>query len=206
MPSVWERHARARIAAGDLLDPPVRHRFAWTRTDDGDPGTGLFGELAGRRVVDLGCGTGDNLAHLVRHHGAFGVGVDAAPSQIERARARWPYLDLHTGGAVGYLLGDPVPIEICYSVFGAVGLTPAMPLLVLIRQRLTAGGLLAFSVRAPHEGTRSPERGHPGVRWYLHAPPTWKRLLHRAGYTDVTIDMADMAQTPRTLIVTARRP
>ncbi len=91
--AIWERHARARIAAGDLHRPPGHPRFAWTRTGTDDPGPALLGDIAGRRVVELGCGTGDNLAHLVDHCGARGLGIDAAPSQIRRAQARWPSLD-----------------------------------------------------------------------------------------------------------------
>ena len=49
-----------------------------------------LGSLEGLRVLDLGCGTGRHAAHLARAYGARADGVDASPSQIERARARYP--------------------------------------------------------------------------------------------------------------------
>ncbi|EIV94717.1 methyltransferase family protein [Frankia sp. QA3] len=202
--TVWERHARARIAAGDLLRPPGPPRFSWTRTGTGDPGAALLGDVTGKRVVELGCGTGDNLAYVVDQGGARGVGVDESPSQIRRARARWPGFDLRCAGAARFLLTDSEPIHVCYSVFGAVGLMPAVPLVTLIRRRLTVPGLLAFSVRAPGRVRATPTlRGTRG-RWYLHSPQAWTRLLCNAGFSDVQTRDADTAETPTTLIVTAR--
>ncbi len=201
--SAWEHHARARVAAGDLLHPPGPTGFSWTRSGENDPGVGLLGEVTGRRVVELGCGTGNNLAHLVDHHGARGVGVDSAPTQIVRARARWPHLDLRKMGAARFLVGEAGPFDVCYSVFGAVGLTrPTLPLLALIRRRLVRGGLLAFSVPA---GTRSLPVDEPGqrVRWYLHSQDEWSRKLLRGGFQDIEIRSADLRMTPGTLILTA---
>ncbi|AEH11017.1 MULTISPECIES: class I SAM-dependent methyltransferase [Protofrankia] len=114
--AVWEQHARARIAAGDLDTRPAIHRFRWTRTGVNDPGAELFGDIRGKRVVELGCGTGDNLAYLVDRCGARGVGIDAAPSQIRRARARWPSPVFHCTDAARYL-ATCEPIDVCYSGF-----------------------------------------------------------------------------------------
>jgi SAM-dependent methyltransferase len=46
----------------------------------------------GLRVVELGCGTGDLLASLQPSHG---VGIDACPAMLERARASHPELEFH---------------------------------------------------------------------------------------------------------------
>ncbi|GAA3760713.1 class I SAM-dependent methyltransferase [Salinactinospora qingdaonensis] len=47
----------------------------------------------GERVLDAGCGTGDHLAHL-RDNGVETVGVDASVPMVERARQRFPGLDV----------------------------------------------------------------------------------------------------------------
>lgn len=45
----------------------------------------------GARVLDLGCGEGDNLARILREDLAFGsyVGLDPSPERLARARARF---------------------------------------------------------------------------------------------------------------------
>ncbi|MFO3798035.1 MAG: class I SAM-dependent methyltransferase, partial [Anaerolineales bacterium] len=45
---------------------------------------------AGQRVLEIGCGTGDLLAALQPKHG---VGVDFSAEMLQRARARYPWLD-----------------------------------------------------------------------------------------------------------------
>ncbi len=58
-----------------------------------------LGELAGTRLLDVGCGTG---AHLAAFRDAFGCsisGVDASPRMLEEARARLPDVDLRQGVA-----------------------------------------------------------------------------------------------------------
>jgi ubiquinone/menaquinone biosynthesis C-methylase UbiE len=66
------------------LDPPdsdTRRRFALANVAPGD------------RVLDLGCGTGDLAADLVRA-GARVIAVDVARAALDRARTRHPELDL----------------------------------------------------------------------------------------------------------------
>jgi ubiquinone/menaquinone biosynthesis C-methylase UbiE len=46
------------------------------------------GDLAGRSVLDLGCGTGRFATALVEHHGATAFGVDPSPAMLAVARAR----------------------------------------------------------------------------------------------------------------------
>lgn len=120
----WDRHARARIAAHGPGGGPRSAALRWTRDAPSDPGVELLGDVTGRRVADLGCGAGDHLGHLVAL-GADGVGVDAAPGQIERARARWPGLDFRCANATAFLAGcGPSEFDIAISCFGAFSFTP----------------------------------------------------------------------------------
>ncbi|MFD0776661.1 class I SAM-dependent methyltransferase, partial [Streptomonospora algeriensis] len=59
-------------------------------------GGDLIDELAprpGERILDAGCGTGE-LAAALADAGAEVVGVDSSPEMIDRARERFPHLDL----------------------------------------------------------------------------------------------------------------
>lgn len=50
----------------------------------------------GKRVLELGCGTGELLAAL---EPAYGVGIDFAPQALERAEAHYPHLNFVLGDA-----------------------------------------------------------------------------------------------------------
>jgi SAM-dependent methyltransferase len=56
----------------------------------------LLGDLAGRTVVDAGCGGGRAVAELA-DRGARAVGVDRDPEMIAVARDRWPAGEFHVG-------------------------------------------------------------------------------------------------------------
>src|SRR2546427_451917 len=74
----------------------------WTQYADHGPDDSVLGDLRGRRVLELGSGSGCNLAHLATL-GACCVGVDLAPSRAVVAQQTWghlPNLDFVTGDVV----------------------------------------------------------------------------------------------------------
>lgn len=48
------------------------------------------GDLRGRKVLDVGCGTGRTLSALVLRYNVQGWGIDASPEMLEVARAQVP--------------------------------------------------------------------------------------------------------------------
>ena len=70
-----ERHRR-RVDAGPGHALPTQVRQALSR-------------LEGKRVLDLGCGTGEGAAELAEL-GAVVTGLDPSEDALEAARARWP--------------------------------------------------------------------------------------------------------------------
>jgi SAM-dependent methyltransferase len=53
------------------------------------------GDLVGRRVVDIGCGTGSLLAVLVENFGCEVAGVDPSRGMLDVARRKLPDTELH---------------------------------------------------------------------------------------------------------------
>lgn len=58
------------------------------------------------RVLDLGCGTGDPIAHWFRSEGFAVTGMDFATAMLEIARTRWPDGDWRDGDMRKLDLGD----------------------------------------------------------------------------------------------------
>lgn len=51
----------------------------------------------GKRLLDLGCGTGEPMAAFFVGHGFHVTGIDIAPAMIEMAKARFPQHIWHVG-------------------------------------------------------------------------------------------------------------
>ncbi len=140
------------------------------------------------RLLDLGCGTGlaaAALAGIATHR----TGVDLAEAMLPLADARGVYDDLYHADAEGFLEAAAEEGE-TWDLIVAADVAPYLgdlrPLLARVADRLTAGGLLAFSTeRAPDEG--------PGWvvvpgRRFAHAEPWLRSALAEAGLAPLAFD------------------
>ena len=95
----------------DDWDPDLYHRFRryrdepfreiLTRLDDGAQAAGCV------RIVDLGCGTGENTAELARRYpGAATLGIDSSPAMIARSRKLREELEPALRARLSFTLGD----------------------------------------------------------------------------------------------------
>ncbi|MEY9864183.1 SAM-dependent methyltransferase [Catenulispora sp. GAS73] len=218
--AAWQAHAIQRLRAEASNPHEIPERMEWTRTPGVGPGAELLGAVRGRRVIELGCGAGHNIAHLVAKQGAIGTGLDVAWGQIERARRNYGRLPLTftVAEACASLEYARQPFDVCYSVFGAVGLVPPLELFALVAEKLADRGLLAFAVAHPDRPGCSPDDGNdPQQDWldlpdgnrapvlrYVPRRETWPDLVAKAGLstTDV-LDVLDVEGRPDTLIITA---
>lgn len=145
--AAWQQYAEA----AERSDPPgpgvVPERLEWTQVPGLGPGHELLGELVGRRVLELGCGSGAAAAFLAIRCGAFVTAIDGAPTQVARAQARWehPRLSFQHAEAHEYLRAAPTSFDRIISIFGALDFVPPRELLPLARARLRDDGLLALS-------------------------------------------------------------
>lgn len=131
---------------------PVRPRLEWTREPGTGPPPAILGNLAGKTVVELGCGSGHNLAVLAHRHGATATGIDRDPAKVARTRELYghvPGLRVIQADAAGYLAAQPpATVDACLSIFGALSFSPPSPLLEAAARALRPGGLLAVTLRA----------------------------------------------------------
>lgn len=178
----------------------------WTQYPDHGPDEAVLGDVRGKKVLELGSGSGCNLAHLATL-GAHCVGVDIAPTRTSTADSKWghlPAIEFLTADVVDYLSAGTASFDVVYSIFGAVWFTDPGVLLPLVRDRMSPGGILAFS-HLPATGDE-PKPGRLITKVNLSAE-RWKARLAAAGFGAVTTEVvpAPTPGEPGTLLVTARR-
>ena len=153
-----------------------------------------LGDLQGKTVLDIGCGSGVYLREALARGATKVVGVDAAPRMLELAKER---LDA-AGHAGRYELVDgnyptsaPLPKADCAIVMGVMDYVPdPVRFCSALREQLE-GGLAAFSFPSRH-WLRSPIRE---VRYKLRNVPLYlyerrdvDRVLRDAGMTPVHVE------------------
>ncbi|WP_372408057.1 class I SAM-dependent methyltransferase [Streptomyces luteireticuli] len=193
--AAWERYAAGRTPRRTHNAAGANTWLNWTQYADHGPNESLIGKVQGRRVLELGCGTGCNLAHLSTL-GAQCVGIDIAPTQREKAVSRWghlPNLSFRTAEATEFLATHPDSFDVVLSIFGPVWFTDPTTLLPLVRQSLTDGGVFVFSHKPPQP---DPQPGEPlrearAVSRWDHSPREWTSLLASARFTNITADVID---------------
>ncbi|WP_129840147.1 class I SAM-dependent methyltransferase [Streptomyces sp. RFCAC02] len=189
----WERYAQGRTPRREVNSAGARTWLNWTQYPDHGPDESILGNLRGCTVLELGCGTGCNLAHLSTL-GATCTGVDIAPSQHEKAVTRWghlPGLTFHTAEVTDYLNRTDGTFDVVLSIFGPVWFTDPEQLLPLVRKRLSAGGVLAFSHKPPTAGTQpvGALREAKAVTRWDYTPEEWSALLASSGYSDIKTEV-----------------
>ncbi|WP_406059294.1 class I SAM-dependent methyltransferase [Streptomyces sp. NBC_01077] len=206
--SAWDVWGASRSGRQDRNAAGADTWFNWTQWPDHGPDEKVLGNLSGARVLDLGCGSGGNLAHLVAL-GAEAIGVDISPVQAAKARERWPHLDVRQRTAEGFLAEATYEFEAVCSVFGAAWFTDPAELLPLVHARLAPGGVYAFSHNPPAldgcygpqaSQMQPPERGSEPlyVKRWDYQPGRWTEMLQQAGFTDVTAEVIAPPEGKRT--------
>ncbi|KQV05712.1 methyltransferase type 11 [Kitasatospora sp. Root187] len=194
--------------------------FNWTQHPDHGPGAELLSLKPGDSVLDLGCGSGGNLAHLATL-GMRAVGVDLSPGQLSKARERWPDvsgMELHQGEALTLLAESSSTFDAVYSVFGAAYFTNPDLMLPAVLERLPSGGVFAMSQYPAIEGCygcqasfipRGPDEDPMVVKRWDYPPETWTAMLTSYGFEDVTATVlpapAHRKRRIGTLLVTGKR-
>ena len=150
--------------------------FVWCPEGVDEADVQVLGEVAGRDVLEVGCGAAQ-CARWLTVRGARAVGLDIAERQLQHARR----IDDGTGVAVPTVAGTatalPFPaasFDVVFSAFGALQFVADAGLAVAEAARvLRPGGRFAFSVTHP-------------VRWTMPDDPTRAGLVVTSSYWDRT--------------------
>ncbi|WP_020669631.1 class I SAM-dependent methyltransferase [Amycolatopsis nigrescens] len=203
---VWDSFAATAKPRRAVNAAGVTTWLNWTQYPDHGPDESVLGPVSGKRVLELGCGAGANLAHVATL-GARCVGVDIAPTRIKAAAARWgtaANLEFVTADAVDHLTGSRVVYDVVFSIFGAVWFTDPAVLLPAVHDALAPGGVLAFS-HLPASDAPGPARRL--ITKHHLSTHQWHQALEDAGFDAISAEIipAPGPDQPGTLLVHARR-
>jgi SAM-dependent methyltransferase len=169
----WDRYADEYQAThGEFLGDVG---FLWGPEGVREDDLHALGVVAGRRVLELGCGAGQ-CSRWVLAHGGLPVGLDVSMRQLQHSRRI--DLSLETlvptvcAGAAALPFADAT-FDIVFSAFGALQFIADADALVDEIARVTRpGGRLAFSVTHP---TRWMFPDDPGEGGLVASQPYWDR-------------------------------
>jgi SAM-dependent methyltransferase len=138
---------------GPLFDRFVRFRYLLTTglAVHGEQALRLFPPQPGQRVLDIGCGFGDEsqrIAGLVAPGGSV-VGVDASPRFVETARGEAARAGVaHVRFEVADVQSDDLggPYDLAFSRFGTMFVANPVVAMRNVRRALVPGGRLVIVV------------------------------------------------------------
>jgi phosphoethanolamine N-methyltransferase len=155
-------------------------------------------DLAGRALLDIGCGSGGITCHLAARHGAAPVtGVDVEAPVIAAATAFAARRGL--ADRVGFLRIAPGPLpfadrsfDIVFSKDAILHVPDKPALCAEIRRVLRPGGIFAASDwLIGHDGPPSPEMAAylraEGLSFAMVSTAATRRMLEAAGFAGVTV-------------------
>ncbi|KAF3469916.1 NUDIX domain-containing protein [Streptomyces sp. Tu 3180] len=198
----WTVYGRRQLDRGYV--PPVPGRLEWTPWKGVGPGAEILGDVAGKRVLDIGSGAGHHAVHLARAHGAQVTAVERSPTQHRRATGA------HAGApGVRFVHGDVVdhlrtagPFDAAYAI-GSLAFADPRRVLPALREGLRPGAPLVLSLLhtdlhgrgpsttvAPREQTIRLRDDPPlTVRMWVLAPRLWEDLLTEYGFRVEAVDL-----------------
>lgn len=142
----------------------------------------LHGLPEAARILDLGCGTGDPIAHYMEARGFRITGVDASPAMIALAREKRPGGDWRIADMRRLDLGERFDGIIGWDSFFHLTRDEQRAVLPLLAHHLSTGGRLMLTV-GPDDGEVD---GHVGDDRVYHAslsPDAYRTILADHGLT-----------------------
>lgn len=189
---LYERHARAfdRDRGKTLIEQNWLDRFLAELTGD-------------RRVLDVGCGTGEPIAGYLLRSGCRVVGVDSSPSMIEMCRARCPDGEWHVGDMRQLALGQTFDGIVAWDSFFHLTADDQREMFPRFAGHASASAVLMFT-SGPAAGEAIGEYcGEPLFHASLD-PAEYQDLLESNGFT-IVADVSDDPECGHHTIWLARR-
>jgi SAM-dependent methyltransferase len=167
--AVWTQ-ANAEYTDGSAARAWARDEITWGKWRGHESELSVLGDVAGKDVVELGCGTAYFSAWLAKR-GARVVGVDPTPAQLDTARRMMEETGIRF--ELVQAPGENVPLpdasfDIVISEHGAAAWADPYKWIPEAARLLRPGGLLAFLHATPFAHVHFPDVGE--ITTELHRP------------------------------------
>lgn len=137
-----------------------RFGAGWSQAMEHDDLLALLPPVAGRRVLDLGCGAGQLAHHLATGGAAEVIGVDLSERMLERARGEWAHPRVtYRREAIEELVFERARFDLVVSSLAFHYVEDYAGLMAKIAAWLAPGGVLVYSIEHPIYTARLPGEG-----------------------------------------------
>src|SRR5438874_3699041 len=137
-----------------------RFGAGWTKAMEHPSFMGLLPDVAGQRVLDLGCGVGQLAYHLAELGAAEVIGVDLSARMLELARAERAHPRVrYVRSAIEEVEFPAERFELVVSSLAFHYVEDYAALVRRIARWLVAGGVLLYSTEHPVYTARDPADG-----------------------------------------------
>jgi len=151
----------------------------------------------GERVLDAGCGMGASTARVAAT-GAGALGIDILPALLEQAQYAYPNCRFAEQDLLTFAPTEGFDAILAHAVLHWVN--PPAEAARRLFECLKPGGRLAASLGGVNEAARSAEG------YYQPAAKEYAKVLKKAGFDAVEVELMWPERNGGTLIASARRP
>jgi len=149
----------------------------------------MLGRVAGKRVLDAGCGTGRHAGWL-HEQGAHVIGVDENESMLALARGKHPSIDLRLGKVTNLDFPD-ASFDVVLNALMAEHVEDLNALIASLSRVLVPGGSLVLSVFHPFMVLKGVQTHYEDeaanveyvLPTFVHLPSDYLRVLRALGLT-----------------------
>ncbi|MCS6843255.1 MAG: class I SAM-dependent methyltransferase [Caldilineales bacterium] len=191
MRAAWNR-ASAVYQERHAIPVDAAHYGPWMPTERE---LRLLGDVAGRRILELGCGGGQCSIAFARQ-GAIAVGLDLSDEQLafarRLARQHGVQVELHQGDAADLDRFADATFDIVFSAYALQYVEEIERCLAGVARVLVPGGLLVFSLDHPFRAVFWDEKEDEdsvvaarsywlrgAMEWQFSGSGEWMRSFHR---------------------------